>query len=163
TTYYVTQTIEGCESEATPIQVVINSEPGDNCFEEGFDNLTEIPTGTQYGPGTYTNNGITWNFHGQSPIGANGEDYTIDGQGILLRRASDSFLEATIPAGVGVFTFEYRKAYTGGSEKQLELLVDGGQVSTTPVFGARPGDNPALYPFSHTLNTSESVVIRINL
>ena len=163
TTYYVTQTIEGCESEATPIQVVINSEPGDNCFEEGFDNLTEIPTGTQYGPGTYTNNGITWNFHGQSPIGANGEDYTIDGQGILLRRASDSFLEATIPAGVGVFTFEYRKAYTGGSERQLELLVDGVQVATTPAFGAGSGDNPTVYAFSHTLNTTESVVIRIKL
>ncbi len=135
------------------------SEPGDFCFEEGFTGLTDIPTGTNYGPGTYTNNGITWDFHGQSPL----PDYAIDGQGILLRRASDSFLETTIPAGVGTFSFEYRKAYTGGSERQLELLIDGVQVATTPGFGSGTGDDPTVYAFSYDLNTETSVVVRIKL
>src|SRR5690606_31619353 len=118
-------------SEQTEILVQLEGETGDACFEEGFDNLTEIATNTQYGAGTYTNNEITWNFHGQSPIGAGGSNYTIDGQGILLRRASDSFLETTVPAGVETFSFEYRKAYTGGAERQLEFMVNGTQVAVT--------------------------------
>lgn len=137
----------------------------DNCFVETFNDLTEIPSGLTYGEGSYTNNGITWYFHGQSPIGAgsDGANYSIDGQGILLRRASDSYLEATIPAGVGTFSFEYRKAYTGGNSRQLELLVDGISVASTPEFGAGSGEDPTVYTFSHLLNTETPVTVRIKL
>ena len=140
--------------------------PSEFCFEEGFTNLTEIATGTTYSDGTYTNNEITWTFaHAQSPIdaGSPASDYSIDGQGVLLRRASDSYLEATIPAGVGVFSFEYRKAYTGGNERQLELMVDGVQVAVTPVFGAGSGEDPTVYTFSYEMNTETSTLVRIKL
>lgn len=165
TTYFVTASNEVCESAQTEILVQLEGETGDACFEEGFDNLTEIATGTQYGAGTYTNNEITWNFHGQSPIGAGGDaaDYSIEGQGILLRRASDSFLETTVPASVGTFSFEYRKAYTGGSERQLEFMVNGTQVAVTPAFGAGSGVDETVYTFSFTLNTTAATLVRIKL
>ncbi|MET3730829.1 T9SS type A sorting domain-containing protein [Moheibacter stercoris] len=159
TTYYVSQSINGCESEQTAITVELEVETGDACFEEGFTDLTEIATGSQYAAGTYTNNGITWDFHGQSPL----PNYAIDGQGILLRRASDSFLETTIPAGVGTFSFEYRKAYTGGAARQLEFIVDGEIVGTTEVFGEGSGEQTTVYTFTHEINSEEPVVVRIKL
>lgn len=163
TTYFVTSSNELCESAQTEILVQLEGIVEEPCFEEGFDNLTEIATGTQYAEGSYTNNGITWNFFGQSPIGANGGDYSIDGQGILLRRASDGFLEATLPAGVGVFSFEYRKAYTGGNARQLELIVNGTSVATTEIFGNTSGEDTTVYTFSYELNTEESTLVRIKL
>src|SRR5690606_16267537 len=94
------------------------------CGEEDFTNATELPTGSNYGEETFTgNNDIVWSYHGQSA-----GDYEIDGNGFLLRRASDSYLEATISGGIGTFSFDYRKAYTGSSSRQLELLINDSQV-----------------------------------
>src|SRR5690606_11654824 len=160
-----TYTFENVTEAHTIEAVFTQTEVDDPCFTEGFDDLTEIPSGSTYGEGSYTNNGITWNFHGQSPIGtgSDGANYSIDGQGILLRRASDSYLEATIPAGVGTFSFEYRKAYTGSASRQLELLVDGTSVASTPEFGAGSGEDPTVYTFTHILNTETPVTVRIKL
>jgi hypothetical protein len=163
TTYYVSQTMGECESETTAITVVLAEETEGPCFEETFNELTEIATGSSYAAGTYTNNEITWNFHGQSPLATSQGDFPIDGQGILLRRASDSYLETTVPAGVGTFSFEYRKAYTGGNARQLELLVNGTSVAITPEFGAGSGENTTVYTFSYDLNTTAPTLVKIKL
>ncbi|NLN32034.1 MAG: T9SS type A sorting domain-containing protein [Flavobacteriaceae bacterium] len=127
---------------------------GEPCFVEDFE-TTELPGA--YGDGSFTNNGITWTYAHSRNEG----DFPIDGKGLMLRRALDSYLEATIPAGAGVFSFEYRKAFTGGNERQLELSVNGVQVATTPVFGDVSGEDPTIYTFTYVLNTTEEVVIRI--
>src|SRR5690606_11613169 len=77
------------------------------------------------------------------------------------RNASESYLEATISGGIGTFSFDYRKAYTGSSARQLELLVDGVQVATTDEFGDSSGEDTTIYNLSYDINTSETVTIRI--
>src|SRR5690606_4013418 len=86
-----------------------------------------------------------------------------DGNGFLLRRASDSYLEATISGGIGTFSFDYRKAYTGSSSRQLELLIDDSQVATSPEFGSGSGEDTTVYTFTHTVNVEGEVTVRIKL
>lgn len=116
----------------------------------------EIPN--SYSDATFTDaNGITWNYvHCR-----NQGDYPIEGNGLMLRNASDSYLEITIPNGVGNFTFDYRKAYTGASARQLEIIVNGTQVATTPEYGAGSGADATTHPFSHDINTPGNVTIKI--
>ncbi|MBA5629641.1 T9SS type A sorting domain-containing protein [Moheibacter lacus] len=121
---------------------------------------TDIPA--TYGDGSFTNNGITWTYgHSRNEGSGTGDDYSIDGKGLMLRRASDSYLETTLTSGVGEFSFEYRKAFTGGNERQLELIVNGTQVATTEVFGDESGEDPTVHTFSFTINFSGETVIRI--
>src|SRR5690606_29628767 len=124
------------------------------CGNEDFE-TTDIADA--YSDGSFTNNGITWTY-GHS---RNEDAFEIDGKGIMLRRALDSYLEATISGGIGTFSFDYRKAFTGGNARQLELIVNGVQVATTPVFGAGSGEDPTVHTFTHTLNIEGPVTIRI--
>src|SRR5690554_1307518 len=129
------------------------------CGLEDFTNAVNLPTGDNYGGGTFTgNDNIVWSYHGQSA-----GDYEIDGNGFLLRRASDSYLEATISGGIGTFSFDYRKAYTGSSSRQLELLINDSQVATSPEFGSGTGEDTTVYTFTHTVNVEGEVTVRIKL
>jgi hypothetical protein len=70
-------------------------------------------------------------------------------------------LEAVIPGGIGTFSFEYRKAFTGISERQLELIINGVQVATTPVFGPTEPD-PTIYTFTvNNINSEGNVTVKI--
>ncbi|MGI6342163.1 MAG: lamin tail domain-containing protein [Bacteroidales bacterium] len=124
---------------------------------EDFEEQTALTT--SYLDGSFTNSvsGITWTYGHSRDEGS----YPITSKGLMLRRASDSYLEATFPNGVGVFTFQYRKAFTGANTRQLELIVNGTQVATTPEFGGVSGADPTIHDFTHTVNSSGSVTIRI--
>src|SRR5690606_24735905 len=61
---------------------------GEPCFVEDFE-TTDISG--SYGDGSFTNNGITWTYAHSRNEG----DFPIDGKGLMLRRALDSYLEAT--------------------------------------------------------------------
>ncbi len=123
---------------------------------ESFDNA--ILTAT-YANGSFVGDtGLTWTYgHSRDE-----ENTPINGNGIMLRRASDSYLETTITGGLGTFSFDYRKAFTGNEPRQLELLVDGNQVAITPIFGDFPtGADATVHNFSYDVNTSADVTIRI--
>jgi hypothetical protein len=126
-------------------------------FTEDFETWTVL-TGS-YTTGTFTNqtNNITWSYGESREEG----EFPIAGKGLMLRRASDSYLEATFPNGVGTFTFQYRKAHTGASPRQLELLVNGSQVATTTEYGGFSGEDPTIHNFSHDVNTGGQVTIKI--
>jgi len=127
-------------------------------FSQGSEDFTNSTATASYADGSFVGNGgITWKY-GHS---RNQDIYLIDGSGLMLRRASDSYIEATIPGGIGDFTFEYRKAFTGTSERQLELLVNGVAISTSPIFGTVSGADTAVYNFTYTVNQPGSVTIRI--
>ncbi|TVQ88248.1 MAG: hypothetical protein EA393_09155, partial [Bacteroidetes bacterium] len=112
---------------------------------ESFDNSNATAT---YLDGSFIgDNGFTWTY-GHS---RNEGDFPIDGKGLMLRRASDSYLEAIIPGGVGNFSFQYRKAFTGTAPRELELIVNGIQVATTPVFGDLSGEDETVF----TLNVED--------
>jgi len=94
---------------------------------ENFNNATSLPTGVDYGDGAFVGNGgITWNyFHCQTA-----DVYPIDGSGILLRRSTEpSRISATFTGGIGNFSVDTRKGYTGNSQRRLELVINGEVVA----------------------------------
>ncbi|WP_445455911.1 T9SS type A sorting domain-containing protein [Flavobacterium sp. HNIBRBA15423] len=125
-------------------------------YSQGSEDFTNSTATATYADGNFTgNDGFTWSY-GHS---RNEETYGIDGNGLMLRRASDSYLQATIPGGVGNLSFQYRKAFTGNTERQLEILVNGVAVTTTPAFGTV--SETTVYDFNFDINQPGSVVITI--
>jgi hypothetical protein len=133
-----------------------------SAFSQGSEDFTNSTATASYADGSFVGNGgITWTYGQTRNQGTGADDYSINGNGLMLRRASDSYLEATLPGGVGEFSFQYRKAFTGGSERQLELLVNGVAITTSSAFGATSGAETTVYNFSHTVNQPGNVTIRI--
>ena len=120
---------------------------------ETFDNCNAT---TSYADSSFVGNGgITWTYSHSRDEG----EYPIQGKGLMLRRASDSYLQATIPGGIGNLSFQARKAFTGGSNRKLELYVNDALVLTTEPFGGT-GTDPTIFYFNHPVDTSGSVTIK---
>lgn len=98
---------------------------------ETFDNL-EL-TGTTYVDGSFVgNNDITWTY-----VHVRNEDtFPIDGNGIMLRRSNEpSSLSATFDGGIGNFSVDTRKAFSGNTQRKLELVINDEVVdSFEPAF-----------------------------
>jgi hypothetical protein len=124
----------------------------------GLENFNNAALTATYADGSFTgNNDILWTYGQTRDEG----DYPINGKGIMLRRASDSYLEATISGGVGNFSFDYRKAFTGNEPRQLEVIVDGITFETTPVFGTISGEETDIYNLTVTISNPDDITIRI--
>src|SRR5690606_13476968 len=81
---------------------------------ETFDNATELP-GNSYSDGSFVGNyGITWEYTEARDEGS----YPITGEGIMLRNNNEGGnLTATIQGGIGNFSVDTRKAFTGGGAR----------------------------------------------
>src|SRR5690554_5098742 len=111
-----------------------------------------------YGDGTFTYNGVEYTYNHSRDQ----DDFPINGQGLLLRNASDSYFEMEIPDGVGELSFQYRKAYTGGSERELEVIVNGVALpTTTGIFGNVSGELADIFTYTANINLAGAVTIRI--
>jgi ribosomal protein S11 len=111
---------------------------------ETFDNATDLPSGGSYADGAFEGeDGFTWNYVHARDEG----DFGIDGPGIMLRRASDpSSLSATITGGIGDFSLDTRKAFTGNAQRILELYINETLIETfEPAFG--DGADETVIPF----------------
>ena len=125
---------------------------------ETFDNSTAT---SSYTDGSFSgNNGITWSYvHSR-----NEGDYPITGNGIMLRRADEpSSLSATIPGGIGDFSVDTRKAFTGDTQRKLELVINGNVVAQfEPAFGS--GADATIIPFVvNDINISGDVTLVLRL
>lgn len=120
-----------------------------------FETIGALPT--TYQDGTFADAGITYTY-GHS---RDHDVYPISGQGLMLRRASDSYFEWTVANGIGVLSFEYRKAFTGAATRQLEIIVNGTQVALTPEFGTGTGEQTTVYTFTYTIDEANSATIII--
>lgn len=128
-------------------------------FGQGSQDFSSATLTTAYADGSFTSGGITWTYgHSRDQ-----DTFDIDGVGLMLRRASDSYLEWTLPSGVGSLSFEYRKAFTGATSRELEVLVNSTQVTVSPIFGNAAGNDPTVHTLTHAINESGSVTIRIKL
>ena len=131
---------------------------------ETFETQTALTA--SYANGTFTSEttGVTVNYvHSRNEGLQTTDDYSINGKGIMLRRADEpSSVEFVIPSGgVGTFTFKYRKAFTGGTNNRiLALVVDGAEVFVTPTFGAA-GADATIHNFSFDVNKAGSVNVKI--
>jgi hypothetical protein len=139
---------------------------------ENFENVDLPPFTSDYNDGSFTNSttGITWNYVQSRDDGnqtqesglPNNHVYTINGQGLQLRRpSSNSCLYATFPDGVGIFSFKYRQARTGDFTRQFVVLVNGEQKFISDPFGGTNGSKTAIYTFSETINEEGPVTIKI--
>ena len=110
------------------------------------------------------NGGINYTYGHSRNVGVGtADDYSINDAGIMLRRASDSYLEATFPAGLSSLSFQYRKAFTGGAIRQLEVLVNGVVNSTTTEFGEGSGAIATVFTHTVAINQDGPIVVRIKL
>ncbi len=126
-------------------------------FHETFTDIS-LPTGS-YGSGTYTGvNGLVWTYASCRDVGS----YAIDGKGVMLNKASESYIEITITSAGGYLYFEYRKAFTGKNARELEVLVNGVRVgATTGVFGNSSGEDTTVY--KHEVQITQTGVITIRI
>ena len=126
---------------------------GTEDFEGSYNNLTG-----SYDDGSFVGNGdITWTYGHSRDEG----DYPIDDKGLMLRRASDSYLEATFPDGIGTFSFQYRKAFTGSSARQLEVYVNGVVKDTSPTYGTSSLAEATIYTMTVNINQTGPVTVKI--
>lgn len=109
---------------------------------EDFSLATDI--GALYSDGNFVgNDGITWSF-----VHARDQDiFEIDGLGIMLRRANEpSSVSATFSGGIGNFSVNTRKAYTGNTQRKLELVVNGDVIAQfQPTYS--DGEDATVVPF----------------
>ncbi len=131
---------------------------------ETFSSQTVLTS--SYADGTFTSEtpGVIVNFqHSRDEGLGTSDDYAINGKGIMLRRSDEpSYVEFIIPNGVGQFSFNYRKAFTGGTNNRvLAVFVNGVQQATTPTFGAAGADATINY-FVTTINQAGPVTVRIS-
>lgn len=126
-------------------------------FGQGYNDFETVTLPNSYGDGSFVNDAVTYTF-GRS---RDQDTFYIENKGLLIQRASDSYLEWTVTNGIGQLDFEYRKAYSGGSDRQLMLIVNGDSITSSAIFGSGTGYNAAIYTFSHAVNQAGTVTIRI--
>ena len=125
---------------------------------ETFDNL-EL-TGTTYVDGSFVgNDGITWEYTEARDEGS----YAITGEGIMLRNNNEGGnLTATIQGGIGNFSVDTRKAFTGGGARGLELFINGVLIGDEFVLNFESGEDPTIYPFEvNDINIEGAFTIEI--
>lgn len=83
---------------------------------------------------------------------------------MLRRSAEKSSLSATFTSEIGKFSFQYRKAFTGGeNNRNYKVDVTNNGITTTytiPTFGAS-GTDETVHTFAQELNLEGEVVIKI--
>ncbi|SMC57354.1 putative Ig domain-containing protein [Moheibacter sediminis] len=130
---------------------------------ETFETQTSLNTSYANGSFSGETTGVTVNYvHARNEGLETSDDFSIDGKGIILRRIDEqSAVEFVIPNGVGNFSFDARKAFTGGSNNRiLGVYANGNLVFTTPTFGGS-GTDTTIHEFSTDVNLSGEVTIKI--
>ncbi|RAJ12124.1 choice-of-anchor D domain-containing protein [Olleya aquimaris] len=112
-------------------------------------------TGT-YGDNSFVgDNGVTWTYIASR----NESTYGINGNGLMLRRASDNsrVTSSSVTGGIGNFTCSLRKAFTGAGNRQVELFVNGVSQGTSIAW-----DNTNVQTFTvNGINITGNVTIEI--
>src|SRR5690554_5912492 len=127
-------------------------------YHETFDTSNATAS---YANGSFVGvNGVTWTYvHSR-----NEGDYSIDEKGIMLRHAGEpSSLSATFSNGLNDFSFEYRKAFTGGNTRTYKVDVTHNNETVTydiPAFGEGSGADETVHVFTKELNLTGEVVIK---
>lgn len=94
-------------------------------FVETFDNSDN--NNTSYGAGNFVGvNNTEWSYTGGRGVLTDaGNDYSIDGNGLMFRRPADNpVIWATIKGGITDFSIDTKKAFTGLGKRELEVLIN---------------------------------------
>ncbi len=160
----------GSLEETKPFVLTVKAEgaalPEPQTYIETFENVEGIPKGTNYGDAQFNGDGgSVWELKHVKDETGQGEDiYAIDDSGVMLRRASDSYIEITLPKGLKKFSFDYRKAYTATTGRKLEIYINDVLKHTTDTFGSGSGVQETVYNVNlENLNYIGEVVVRIKI
>ncbi len=120
---------------------------------ESFENAN-LPS--SYSDGSFVgDNSVTWNYV-QSRDDAG---FKITNEGIMLRRSSSNskVYSDAVAGGLGDFSCDLKKAYTGAGNRQVELFINGVSKGTSEAF-----DDTNVHNFSvNGINVSGNVTIEI--
>lgn len=122
-----------------------------DCGSETFD--LSNATGS-YSDNSYVgDNGVTWTY----TESRDESTYGITGNGLMLRNTTSALTSSSVAGGIGSFTCNLRKAFTGAGNRQVELFVNGVSQGTSIAW-----DNTAVQTFTvNNINISGNVVIEI--
>ncbi len=127
---------------------------------ENYDTRSLTP-GNSYTTDNFNGvDGTIWDLEDGRVLDSGTNNVVIAGNTTVIRNGEGG-QTITFPNGVGTLSFQYRKAFTGGSTRTIELYVDGAQVDATPGFGTGSGSQTTVYNFSYDINSSNSVVVKI--
>lgn len=130
---------------------------------QGAENLDTRPTtsGTGYTTVNFTGEDSTsWAF-ASTRIVDTSANFNIAGTSALI--SANGTATITFANGVGTLNFQYRKAFTGGTARTVQVSVDGVIVNTTPQFGTGSGAQSTVYDYSLLINKAGSVVVEIKV
>ena len=128
---------------------------------QGMEDFTNSTLTATYANGSFVgNNGITWTYvHSR-----NEGDYPIDGNGFMLRRSDEpSSLTATFSGGIGNFSVDTRKAFTGNTQRKLELVINGNVIEQyEPTFA--DGTDDTVVPFiKNNININGEITLILRM
>lgn len=126
---------------------------------ESFDNAAL--TGSYEDASFVGDDGFTWTYvHSRDQ-----NIYPIDGNGIMLRRANEpSSLSATIEGGIGNFSVDTRKAFSGNAQRNLELVINGEVVEQfMPAFADGDEDDTVFVFEVNDINVEGQFTLELRL
>ena len=133
--------------------VVLMSCVSATSFTETFDNSSA--TGSYTDNSFLGDNGVTWSF-----VGAQDEDvYGISGNGLMLRdlATGSKITSNTILGGLGSFSVQLKKGFTGVGDRQVELFINGVSKGNSTAF-----DDASIHTFTlNDLNIEGNIIIEI--
>ena len=103
-------------------------------FLEDFSNSNAT---TNYANGSFLgNNSILWTYTAARDEDGDANNSGINGKGLMLRRLSDNskISSAIIGSGIANFSVKLYKGFTGGGNRQVELLINNISVATSIPF-----------------------------
>lgn len=128
---------------------------GHGVWGQGSESFENSALTTSYSIGNFIgDNGIQWNYVGSRDQST----YTITNKGIMFEGATTAKLtSANISGGIGSFSCELKKAFTGAGNRQVELFINGVSKGTSIAW-----DNTTIQTFNiSNINISGNVVIEI--
>lgn len=103
----------------------------------GFENFDNAELTASYTDGNFVgSNGVTWTYIQSRNENGDANNSGIDGNAIMLRRASDDskIYSDPISTGIGNFSVKLYKGFTGAGNRQVELFVNGASQGTSDPF-----------------------------
>jgi hypothetical protein len=128
---------------------------GHGVWGQGSESFENSALTTSYSIGNFIgDNGIQWNYVGSRDQST----YAITNKGIMFEGATTAKLtSANISGGIGSFSCELKKAFTGAGNRQVELFINGVSKGTSIAW-----DNTTIQTFNiSNINISGNVVIEI--
>ena len=127
---------------------------------ENFETQT-VTAGTSYASVNFTGDvDSSWDLS-LARIVDTSANFNILGKSALMN--TNGTVKITFVNGIGNLKFQYRKAFTGGTARTIQVSVNGTVMNTTPAFGSGSGAQTTVYDYSLDINESGNVVVEVKV